>query len=227
MRLLLMRSTPAWVTVDTAPSGSHLRLHVGPGCTLIDAELRAFISRGRNRMDGFVGIDLGGTAIEALTYLSEMPNSRIRVVRSGMSHVVFHPKVYAFEGPKHWAVVVGSSNLTTGGLHSNIESYLVVEGTPEDHAVLEAFFSPYEQSPFSPHHVREVDGAYLREIAADLDHYTSRPPDGQEPPGTSSPGPLDPEFVPPTPPGRPPEQPPPGGAAPPTAPVVGRAPGKR
>jgi HKD family nuclease len=188
------------------------------GLHLIDAELRAFTSRARHRMDGFVGIDLGGTTIEALTYLSEMPNSRIRVVRSGMSHVVFHPKVYAFEGPKDWVVVVGSSNLTTGGLHSNIESYLVVEGTPDDHSVLEALFSPYEQAPFSAAHVRDVDAAYLREIAADLDHYTTSPPDRQEPPGTSSPGPLDPDFDPPTPLGRPPEQQPPGGAAPPVAP---------
>lgn len=193
------------------------------GLHLIDAELRAFASRPRNRMDGFVGIDLGGTTIEALTYLSELPNARVRVVRSGMSHVVFHPKVYAFDGPKGWAVVVGSSNLTTGGLYSNIESYLVVEGTAEDHPILEAFFSPYEAPPFSPNHVREVDAAFLREIAAELDHYTTRPPDRQVPRGTSSPAPLDPDFEPPTPPGRPPEQQPPGGATPPvvpTAPIV-------
>ena len=193
------------------------------GLHLIDEQLRAFAREPGNRIDGFVGVDLGGTTIEALTYLSELPNTRLRVVRSGMSHVVFHPKVYAFEGPEEWAAIVGSSNLTTGGLYSNIESFLVIQGNPTDGAVLEALFVPYETAPFSDANVRDVDASLLREIAADLDHYTTDPPDRQQP-GTSSPPPLDPDFVSPRPPGRPPEQPPEGRKAapgsPPAAPVV-------
>lgn len=185
------------------------------GLHLIDAKLRAFAARSGNQVDGLVGIDLGGTTIEALTYLSEMQNSRLRVVRSGMPRVVFHPKVYAFEGPKRWVAVVGSSNLSTGGLYSNIETYLVLEGTSDDRVVLDSLFDPYEHAPFTPDHVREVDEALLAQIAEELDHYTSKPPDRQAPPGPSSPPPLDPDFKPPAPKGRPPEHHPPDDDEPP------------
>src|SRR4051812_45836186 len=54
------------------------------GLHLIDPELQAFATRNGTHIEGLVGIDLGGTTIEALTYLSELPSARIRVVRSGM-----------------------------------------------------------------------------------------------------------------------------------------------
>jgi hypothetical protein len=177
------------------------------GLHLIDGPLRAFASRDRNRIDCLIGIDLGGTTIEALTYLSELPNSRVRVVRSGMTYVVFHPKVFAFEGPRNWSAIVGSSNLSTGGLFSNIESYIILDGDMSDRKVLDDLFAPYDRLPFTDDHARSVDAAFLAELAADLARYTSTPPDRQPGSRASDPAPLDPTFVPPRPPGRPPEAP--------------------
>src|SRR5947209_1583212 len=55
------------------------------GLHLIDAELQSFASRGR--VDGIVSIDFGGTTVEALTYLSELPNSRVRIFEAGLPDV--------------------------------------------------------------------------------------------------------------------------------------------
>ena len=72
----------------------------------------------------FVGVDLHGTSLEALdallgagieTYVVYSPNS-----------VLFHPKVYVIEGPKKTRAIIGSSNLTRGGLFQNVEASVSV-----------------------------------------------------------------------------------------------------
>lgn len=191
------------------------------GLHLIDTELRAFADRG-NQIDCLIGVDLGGTTIEALTYLSELPNSRVRVVRSGIPYVVFHPKVYAFENDQDWCAIVGSSNLSTGGLYSNVESYVLLEGKADDHDVVEQLFAPYDNPPFTAEHVRVVDADFLKELAADLARYTSTAPDRQPSLRDSDPPALDPDFAPPRPRGRPPEPATarPGDPPPEEAPVV-------
>ena len=68
------------------------------GLYLLDPEIQNFARRRGTSIEGFVGVDLGGTTIEALTYLSELPTARINVVESNMPSVVFHPKVYEFTG---------------------------------------------------------------------------------------------------------------------------------
>lgn len=176
------------------------------GLHLIDVSLRKFAEKKGHRLDSIIGVDLGGTTIEALTYLFELPNSRVRVLRTGMPRVVFHSKVYAFEGPEAWVAVVGSSNLSTGGLHSNVESYLILEGKEADRSVLEGLFDPYEQPPFTAAHLRLVDEAFLKELAGDLARYTSPPPDRDTTKRKTDPDPLDPDYEPPKPKGRPPER---------------------
>lgn len=175
------------------------------GLHLIDVALRGFADRKGNQLDCIIGVDLGGTTIEALTYLSELPHSRVRVLRSGMPRVVFHSKVYAFEGSHEWVAIVGSSNLSTGGLHSNIESYIILEGGDSDRDILDGLFEPYENAPFTDEHLREVDQPFLQELAKDLARYTSTPPDREERRRDTDPPPLDPGFKPPKPKGRPPE----------------------
>ncbi len=175
------------------------------GLHLIDGELQGFAARSGNAVDGLVGIDLGGTTIEALTYLSELPNTRMRVVRSGMPNVVFHPKIYAFDGPDKWSVIVGSSNLSTGGLLANIEGSLIVEGrSGTDPCPGDAFFAPFDAAPFKPEHVRPIDEALLAELAPVLARYEQRPPDINIHKMTKGVPPLDSAFKPPRPPGRPP-----------------------
>lgn len=71
------------------------------------------------KVNVFVGVDLGGTSYEALTTLL-LHTDTLNVVHteSGQS---FHSKIYEFLGPKDGVIVVGSHNLTAGGLWSNFE----------------------------------------------------------------------------------------------------------
>jgi HKD family nuclease len=70
-----------------------------------------------------VGIDLRGTSFEGLQLLHQC------VGKNGVIHIVhnendstFHPKVYIFKSKTAAQVVVGSGNLTEGGLYTNYEA---------------------------------------------------------------------------------------------------------
>ncbi|RLI81966.1 hypothetical protein DRP04_05010 [Archaeoglobales archaeon] len=51
---------------------------------------------------------------------------------AGNDEIGFHPKLYIFKKKNLVRIIVGSSNLTAGGLLSNIESCIVIEGTQSD-----------------------------------------------------------------------------------------------
>lgn len=68
----------------------------------------------------YVGIDLGVTSYEALTSLLFCTNS-LNVVHSEKNQT-FHTKVYQFSGKEKGIIIVGSHNLTGGGLWTNFES---------------------------------------------------------------------------------------------------------
>lgn len=54
-----------------------------------------------------------------------------RLNKAGRTDKTFHPKIYAFQGESGHTIVVGSANMTRGGLASNHEASLVVrEGAP-------------------------------------------------------------------------------------------------
>ncbi len=56
---------------------------------------------------------------------------------SSADEIAFHPKLYIFKNKNSVRVIVGSSNLTAGGLTSNVESCLVIEGSYEDEIIAE------------------------------------------------------------------------------------------
>ncbi|PZX25405.1 phospholipase D-like protein [Cupriavidus phytorum] len=68
-----------------------------------------------------VGIDHGGTSREAVLDLLEaiQPNGEMWVYKNAAN--TFHPKVYLFRNDAEAVVVVGSGNLTKGGLYENSE----------------------------------------------------------------------------------------------------------
>lgn len=75
-----------------------------------------------------------GTSAEALAYLRTMAR---RVFVYHKHHLqTFHPKLYLFDDgqspPRDAALLVGSSNLTGGGLYQNIEGNLVAELRPAE-----------------------------------------------------------------------------------------------
>lgn len=103
-----------------------------------------------------VGIDSGGTSVEGLTDLLKALEGHGEVwVFHNASSSTFHPKVYLFKNEKEAEVVVGSGNLTEGGLYTNYEAGLRV----------------------LLNRSKDTDAALLTAIEAALDEW-SRPQDG-------------------------------------------------
>lgn len=72
-----------------------------------------------------VGIDQEGTSKDALEEILKLGvNSYIFYQKESP---IFHPKIYLFESETKTMLIVGSSNLTTNGLFSNIESSILIE----------------------------------------------------------------------------------------------------
>jgi len=79
----------------------------------------------KNRTLLTVGIDLQGTSIQALESLlaAVRPLGKIWIYHNPISST-FHPKVYLFESESSALAIVGSGNLTEGGLYTNTEASL-------------------------------------------------------------------------------------------------------
>lgn len=84
-----------------------------------------------------VGVDLQGTSVEGLSLLREAvkPYSLTIVHSTGVS--TFHPKIYLFRNDTRAEVIVGSGNLTAGGLYTNFEGSISVALDLSDTAHLE------------------------------------------------------------------------------------------
>ncbi|KAA0910807.1 hypothetical protein [Pusillimonas sp. ANT_WB101] len=93
------------------------------GVLRIKDSLQRFRERG-GIVNAFVGVDLGGTSYEALTALRLHTNS-LNVVHSEKGQT-FHTKIYQFIGKDKGLIVIGSHNLTGGGLWTNFESSVLI-----------------------------------------------------------------------------------------------------
>lgn len=89
------------------------------GVLRIKDDLKSFKEKG-GRVNIYVGIDLGGTSYEALTALLVHTDS-LNVIHAEKSQT-FHSKIYQFSGKHKEIIIVGSHNLTGGGLWTNVES---------------------------------------------------------------------------------------------------------
>jgi HKD family nuclease len=100
------------------------------GLQLIDDALVSNLRNG-GKIQFLVGLGFGATDKESLLQLqtlsNEFPNLECKVFVGGEFEAAeFHPKVYYFEAGDHVEAIVGSPNLTRGGLESNIEAFVVV-----------------------------------------------------------------------------------------------------
>lgn len=88
--------------------------------------LKGAITRFRERggiVNVYVGVDLGGTSYEALCNLRANVDA-LWVIHSDRGQT-FHTKIYNFVGDDKALVIVGSNNLTGGGLWTNFESAVI------------------------------------------------------------------------------------------------------
>jgi len=96
------------------------------GVQHIQNELLEFVQQG-----GFasviVGIDHQGTSLEGLLGLIEAigVSGELWINKTREKYITFHPKIYLFEGDENALLIVGSGNLTEGGLYTNDEAFLL------------------------------------------------------------------------------------------------------
>lgn len=99
------------------------------GVLRLKKSFEAFRKSG-GEIEVYVGIDLDGTSFEALVSLLKTTDKLTVVhLESGQT---FHPKIFCFSSDKDCTLIVGSNNLTSGGLWTNFEASLIL--TEEDNA---------------------------------------------------------------------------------------------
>lgn len=100
------------------------------GLARVSEALRAFRERG-GRVTSIVGIDEGGATRPGLFGVLELVDDAF--VFHDPIAATFHPKIYLAEGDEQAHLLVGSSNLTPGGLFVNYEASVeLVFGLPAE-----------------------------------------------------------------------------------------------
>lgn len=90
------------------------------GTQYVRDALREFSGRAQVRIS--VGVDLYGTSREGLSDLLEAAGAGQVFVYRNNGPNTFHPKVYVFKSAERAEVLVGSGNMTGGGLFTNYEA---------------------------------------------------------------------------------------------------------
>ena len=93
------------------------------GVQQIESELKA---RSKD-VTVFAGVRNDITSYQGLKLLHSIIGNNLYVVDTGSRNIVYHPKLYLARGMLEARVVVGSANLTLGGLNNNIEASAILE----------------------------------------------------------------------------------------------------
>src|ERR1700682_2140155 len=100
------------------------------------------------------------TSHQGVARLQRIPRIKLYAVDTGSRQVVFHPKFYLVRGRTHARLLVGSANLTLGGLNNNIEAGLMLDldvADPTDKALIDNIESQIAALPRDyPSHVLKV-----------------------------------------------------------------------
>lgn len=133
-----------WLKDNLERDWTHFRAAVAfvkrSGTRHIAESLGTFAERGH--IEIVAGIDHRGTSYEGLLELlrAVMPNGRIVVFHNRLPHT-FHPKITVFKSETAADLVVGSGNLTEGGLFTNYEASLRIRlnlDAPDELATLQS-----------------------------------------------------------------------------------------
>lgn len=92
------------------------------GVDLLEAQLKKY----KTKTKAFIGIRNDITSTQGAKRLLDLGVS-LFVVDTGSRSLLFHPKLYLVKGAAHARLVIGSANLTIGGLNNNIEAGFSME----------------------------------------------------------------------------------------------------
>ena len=106
----------------------------GAGVAALAPFLDVFLARG-NRVEIICGIDRNGTDAQAIRELYALQSSHgstvsVRIFNAPSKGAIFQPKLYLRQKRRHVDFVIGSANMTSGGMGSNFESLLLYQDCP-------------------------------------------------------------------------------------------------
>lgn len=127
------------------------------GLSLVERSVESLLESS-GRVEFLVGLDLSGTDPAALWRLHEWRCQYGDIAswycyRDLAPRVIYHPKLYVALSPGAFTAIVGSSNLTEGGLRRNIEVNLVLEACPDEEVVSDLWAS-YNELKFKEPRIR-------------------------------------------------------------------------
>lgn len=149
------------------------------GVELLEEKLRAH----KGKTTAFIGIRNDITTIQGARRLLDL-GVTLYTVDTGTRRVIYHPKIYLVRGAQHAKLIVGSANLTPGGLNNNIEAGIVVEcdlGDEADRTLVESIEASFDAAQAEhPDNITRINApAQLdaqHEIGLLLDEMAASPP---------------------------------------------------
>ncbi len=149
----------------------------GPGIEALEPFFDVFLSDG-NTIDIIVGIDRGGTSRDAIKVLHELQQSHSAQVVCKVFHApsrsaIFHPKLYLYKKPGALSAIVGSGNLTLGGLAHNFESLYLYEDLALRSKIAEAILATWNtfavpMPPLQRSYLRALTNSYAKRLYREL-----------------------------------------------------------
>jgi len=129
------------------------------GIKVIEKSLDQCLKNNGN-VEIIAGLDFKTTDPQSMHYLIKLqkstPNLKFYCYGDkdvNKNNIVFHPKIYLFQGKRETTGIVGSTNLTGGGLMTNFEANVIFkESKPLYFSQLEAIYNSvkFTDSVFSP-----------------------------------------------------------------------------
>jgi HKD family nuclease len=133
------------------------------GLDLIEAPMQSALRTGAT-IEFLVGLDMHTTEAAALQSLYELSCANEYVslycYSSSSRGSIYHPKLYLFKSEDAATSIIGSSNLTSGGLQKNREVNVLLEGTILDEAISDSF-AAYSELKLDPNRTIP-DDEYVR-----------------------------------------------------------------
>jgi HKD family nuclease len=121
------------------------------GLAMIEPGLQAALQANSN-IEFLVGLDFNATEPKAVQSIYEYSrnnaNFSLYCYASLAPPAIYHPKLYAIRSGQEVLSVIGSSNLTEGGLRKNIEVNVVIEGNLKEE-IISDIYSTYNILKFN------------------------------------------------------------------------------
>jgi len=135
--------------------------------SLLDESIGSFKANG-GKLELFLGLSQGGATEQGLEMALDLANKTYVVFDP--SGRTFHPKLYLRRDARSFSALIGSQNLTAGGLQTNYEAGLLIEGASsnrDDMEVLGTLEAYIETLKADVNICKPLDDRLLKALIAD------------------------------------------------------------